>query len=77
MAKKEVLKDKGNSFLFVHKLVSGVGLLMFIVILINGVKVEASISSIVVRSGIAIIVVGMIARVLIKILRTYQEMNSE
>lgn len=74
---KEVLKDKGKSFLFVHKLVSGVALLMFIVILINGIKVQASISSIVVRSGMVIIVVGMIARVLIKVLKTYQEMNSE
>lgn len=77
MANEKVIIDKGTSFIFVHKLVAGVSILMFLVILINGIKVEASLGSIVIRSVYMLVVVGIIARVVIKVLKTYQEMNSD
>lgn len=74
-SKKE--KIRGSSYALLHKLVSAVALLMFVVIMVNGFKHSIGINTIIVRSSIALVCVSLVARVVIKVLKTYEEMNSD
>ncbi len=68
---------KISSYAMVHKLMASVGILMFMVIMINGLKNNISMSSIVFKSTIVLVILSMISRVVIKVLKTYEEMNSD
>ncbi|MBX7144164.1 MAG: hypothetical protein K1X79_06915 [Oligoflexia bacterium] len=68
--------SKKVSFAGIHKLVAGTSLIAFLVIIGGGVMARASVFSIAFRAFIAIFVIGVVSRVLIRILASYEEMNS-
>lgn len=73
----KVIKKKIPSFLILHKLFAGVALLTFVVIIVAGLRTGLQLSTIAVRSTLAMIVIGVISRVVIRILVTFEEMNSD
>lgn len=64
------------SFAYVHKLTAAVSLLALVVIIAAGIMGEAKTITIAYRACAAIIVIGVISRMVLKILCTYEEMNS-
>ncbi len=74
MASKNVKKKV--SFAYVHKLAAAVSLVALIVITAAGIIGEARITTISYRACGAIFVIGIISRIVLKILCTYEEMNS-
>lgn len=64
------------SFAYVHKLTAAVSLLALVVIIAAGVMGEAKTITIAYRSCLAILVIGLVSRVVLKILSTYEEINS-
>lgn len=67
---------KRVSFLFMQKLAASVFLLSFIVLVVGGMMGGARIITITYRAAGVLIVIGAITRVIIKILESYEEMNS-
>ena len=74
MANKAV-KKKVN-FAYVHKLTAAVSIIALVVITGAGIIGEARTTTIAYRACGAIIVIGIISRIVLKILCTYEEMNS-
>ena len=74
---EQVLKKKLPSYLFLHKLFAGVALLTFIVIIVAGLRTGLQVSTIVYRSALAMIVIAVISRVSIRVMITFEEMNSD
>ena len=74
MANKKLVKKV--SFAYIHKLTAAVSLLALVVIIGAGIMGEARTITIAYRSCGAIIVIGIISRIVLKILCTYEEMNS-
>jgi len=64
------------SFAGLHRLAAGVALLAFLVTLIAGLMAEVRISTILLRSVLVMLAVGVISRLVITILASYEEMNS-
>lgn len=75
MASEKKLVKKLN-FIFLQKLAAGVSLLALTVIIAAGVMGGARTVTITYRAAVVIVVIGVIARVLIKILASYEELNS-
>jgi hypothetical protein len=73
--KTKKLVQKVN-YAYVHKLSASVALLAFFVIMASGLMADASIISIVVKSFLVIIAVGLITRVVVSMLASYEEINS-
>ena len=71
----KTLKKKVN-FAYVHKLTAAVSLVALVVIIAAGIMGEARTITIAYRACGAMIVIGIISRVVLKILCTYEEMNS-
>lgn len=71
---KKVIKRV--SFVWIHKLAVGVFLLAFVVMCMAGVRGGAGIWSTLTRVGIVGVVVWAVTRVVLKILESYEEMNS-
>ena len=67
---------KKVSFAYVHKLAAAVSLLAFFVIIAAGIKAQSSVNTMVLRSSIVIIAVGLVARIIVRILASYEEINS-
>lgn len=59
----------------IHRLFAGIALLTFVVILIAGASAEARFLTITVRATIALLVIGFISRVVLKVIASYEEMN--
>lgn len=74
--KKSTKLVKKANYAFIHKLAAGVSLLAFLVVVIAGLQARASVGTIAIRATVAIIVVALISRVLVRILASYEEMNS-
>lgn len=74
-AEQQKLRKK-VSFAGVHKLAAATSLVAFLVIIGGGVMARASVFSITFRAFLAILVIGVVSRVLIRILASYEEMNS-
>ncbi|NLF24744.1 MAG: hypothetical protein GX589_03695 [Deltaproteobacteria bacterium] len=78
--KKDHIKVKLGSFVYLHKFSAGVSVLTFFVILIAGARVDAPLSYkidlIVFRAFVALLVIQLLTRILVRILKTYEEMNS-
>ena len=73
MADKRVIK---KPFAHIHKLAAIVSMVGFLVTILGGVMSGARIMTIVFRSLAVILVVGVVSRVIIRILSTYEELNS-
>lgn len=67
---------KRVSFVFMQKLAVGVSLLSFVVIVAAGIMGGSRLVTITFRAAVAMWVVGVITRIIIKILESYEEMNS-
>ena len=67
---------KKVSSAYVHKLAAAVSLLAFFVIIAAGIKAQSSVNTMVLRSSIVIIAVGLVARIIVRILASYEEINS-
>ena len=78
--KQDRNKIKLDSFAYVHKFSAGVSVLAFFVILMAGWRVDAGLSSkidlIIFRAFVVLVVINLITRVVVRILKTYEEMNS-
>lgn len=75
MAEK-VNKRKLPNYLLLHKLFAGVALLTFLIIIVAGLRTGLQTSTIVYRSAIAMIIIGIISRIILQMLVTFEEMNS-
>ena len=67
---------KRVSFVFMQKLAAAVSLLALLVITIAGIMGGSRIITITYRASVVVVVVGILTRILIKILENYEEMNS-
>ena len=78
MSTKGVTQGKALriSYVGVHKLAAGVALICFSVILAAGIQAGVSIITITYRALLAILAVGLISRVVVSILATYEEIHS-
>jgi hypothetical protein len=74
MATKE-MKQKLSSQAVLKKLFAGVSLLAFVIIIVVGLQSGVRLTVIVYRSALAMIVIGIVARVILRVLTTYEEMN--
>ena len=78
--KNEHIRVKLSSFACLHKFSAGISVLTFFVILIAGWRVDAPLSYkidlIVFRVFVVLLVIQLVTRVLVRILKTYEEMNS-
>ena len=74
---EEVMTRKLPSYVFLHKLFAGVALLSFVLIIVAGLRTGLQTSTIAYRSALAMIVIGVVSRVVIRLLITFEEMNSD
>ena len=70
------IKRRLKGYTFIHKLSAAVSLLMFFIVLASGFSAQASVITIVFRAALAMLAVGLVSRVVIQVLQTYEEMNS-
>ena len=70
---KKVLK---GSYIAVQKLLAGVSLLGFVVVMTAGLRSGVGIVTITVRAGMVMLVVAVIGRLVMQVLSTYEEINS-
>ena len=74
---KKVNAKKIDSFsFFVQKLSASVSIISLILIMLCGFKEGVSAFTISLRSLIVLIVIGLISRLIIKVLASYEEINS-
>jgi hypothetical protein len=59
-----------------HRLAAAVALLGFVVTLISGIMADVPMITIVYRAVLVVIAVGVISRVVIQLVASYEEMNS-
>lgn len=67
---------KRVSYVHIQKLMAAVSLLSFFVIAVAGLMANVGVVTIAFRALFVMIVVGIIGRVIVQILATYEEMNS-
>lgn len=76
MGKKAPTKQtKKVSYAHVHKLAAGTALLAFVIILVAGLLAEVSLPALVFRAAVAVMVVGVVTVVLIRVLAAYEEIE--
>lgn len=75
MASERRVTRKLN-FVFLQKLAAGVSLLALTVIIAAGVMGGARTITITYRAAAVIVVIGFVTRILIRILSSYEELNS-
>ena len=63
-------------FALLHRAAAGVGLLAFGVIVAAGIMAGASVYTMAFRAAVAVLVIGLVSRVVVSILAAYEEMNS-
>ena len=61
---------------YVHRLAAAVSLLAFFVIVTAGVMASASVITMTMRSLVVIVVISFIARVVVRVLASYEEIHS-
>ena len=76
MAPKARKIIKKVSFVFMQKLAASVSLLSLLVITAAGIMGGSRIITITYRAALVVVVIGILTRILIKILENYEEMNS-
>lgn len=67
---------KRVNYTHLHKLAAATSLVAFFVVIAAGVMAEARVFTIAYRAVVVILVIGVVSRILIRILATYEEMNS-
>lgn len=76
MAEKQARRIKRISYAPVHRLAAATSLIAFLVVIGGGVMAQASVFSIAYRAFLVILVIGVVSRIIIRILASYEEMNS-
>lgn len=66
---------KTVKFPHVHKMLAGISLLIFTVTMVAGMRAEARFITITVRALIAMIVVALIGRVVVRLIASYEEIH--
>ena len=64
------------SYVYLQKLFAGVSLLAFMVVVIVGLLAQVSVVTIAFRSMIVILMVTIVSKIIVRILSTYEEINS-
>lgn len=59
----------------IHRFLAGLALLTFVVIIIAGVSAQARFLTITVRAAVAFLIIGLISRVVLRVIASYEEMN--
>ncbi|RMD84156.1 MAG: hypothetical protein D6808_07445 [Candidatus Dadabacteria bacterium] len=70
---KKTLKKK---YTRVHKYTASLALLAFAVIIISGLRAEVSIMTIAYRSFVAMVVIAFLAKIIIRALASFEEIES-
>lgn len=68
---------KKTSFVYMQKLTAAVSLIAFVVIIAAGLMGEAGTIAITYRAAGVMVVIGFVSRIIIRILASYEEMNSD
>jgi hypothetical protein len=76
MAKVAPKLKRKVSYAGVHRLAAATSLIAFLVVIGGGVMAQASVFSIAYRAFLVIFVIGFVSRIVIRILASYEEMNS-
>lgn len=74
--KKAGKKVRRVRYTHLHKITAGMSLLAFVVMLVAGMMAEVPLITTVFRACLAIVLLGVVSRVLIRVLATYEEINS-
>lgn len=74
--KSKVRASKKVSFAYLHKLTCAVSLLAFVVVIAAGVIGEARTITITYRAAGVIILIGLVSRIVMRVLASYEEINS-
>ena len=69
-------RSRKVTYAYLHKLAAAVQLIAFVVIILAGIMGKSSVTSVVVRSFVVLVVVSLVTRVITRILASYEEMNS-
>jgi len=79
-AEQEKIRVKLGNFAYVHRLAAGVSILAFFVIVVAGWRIDAPlpvrVDLIVWRAFVTLVTIHFITRIVVRILKTYEEMNS-
>ncbi len=67
--------SKTVKFPHVHKMLAGISLLVFTVTMIAGMRADARFVTITVRALVAMIIVAIIGRVVVKLIASYEEIH--
>lgn len=73
-AVKQTLK-KRVKYTLIHKFAAGLALVAFLVTIIAGVMADARITIITYRAALVILVIGMVARIVLRTWASYEEMK--
>lgn len=76
MAAKKSKVLKRTSFVVVQKLIAASTLLAFFTVVVIGLMANVSVVTIAIRSVVVFLVVGVVGRIVVQVLSTYEEMNS-
>jgi phosphatidylglycerophosphate synthase len=74
--KKQSPTKRRVSFMYIHKLAAGTSLLAFFVILLAGLMAEVPLTTLLFRTCVVVLVISVISRILIRVLASYEEINS-
>lgn len=66
---------KGGRHLHLHKITAAMSLLAFVVMLVAGIMSEVPLMTTIFRACIAMVLLGVVSRVLIRVVATYEEIN--
>lgn len=76
MAAKPKKLSKKVNFASIHRFAAAVSLLAFLVIVIGGIMTETRFITITFRSIGVVLIIGIVTRIITRILASYEEMNS-
>ncbi len=75
-AKTLTIKKKLPSYAVLHKMMAGVALLAFCVVVVSGLRAGVYAYIIAYRAALAMVVIGIVSRIVIRVLITYEEIQS-
>ena len=75
-AEKTKKRIRKVSYAYVQRLFAGVSLLAFVVMVISGMMAHVGVVTIAFRALVVMLVISLVARVVVKTLAAYEEMNS-
>jgi hypothetical protein len=67
--------SKTVKFPHVHKMLAGISLLIFTVTMIAGMRADARFITITVRALVAMVIVALIGRVVVRLIASYEEIH--